>query len=389
VTLTMLLLMFAGATIRAFLALYHTRLGYDPDHAMALNLNLPPTAIQTWQQRANQMESLRQAVEHTPGVSAASISVTYLPPFQAFDAPVEILGDPSAQARTASLELIGPQDLQVLRIPLMSGRIFSDEEVARAAHVAVVNQAFATQYFGGRNPIGHSVRSAALKVSFPNLLLADKPDGYFEIVGIAGDARNEGIDHPVMPAVMLPYTFLLPPNLFLIVRTSAATDSVYESIRREMQAVNPELVAHDQHELTWFLWTQAWGKERFVASLFSGFALLALALAAAGLYSVVSYTVAQRTREFGIRMAMGAQRRDVIRLALSSAGLLVVLGTMLGVGCSVALNRVLTHWVQGDSRDPLVMLQVAVVMLFVTILACLLPARRAASVEPARALRQE
>jgi ABC-type antimicrobial peptide transport system permease subunit len=335
------------------------------------------------------MESLRQAVEHTPGVAAASISVTYLPPFQAFDAPVEILGDPSAQARTASLELIGPQDLQVLRIPLMSGRMFSDEEVARAAHVAVVNQAFATQYFGGRNPIGHSVRSAAMKVSFPNLLLADKPDGYFEIVGITGDARNEGIDHPVMPAVMLPYTFLLPPNLFLIVRTSATTDSVYESIRREMQAVNPELVAHDQHELTWFLWTQAWGKERFVASLFSGFALLALGLAAAGLYSVVSYTVAQRTREFGIRMAMGAQRGDVIRLALSSAGLLVVLGTMLGVGCSVALNRVLTHWVQGNSRDPLVMLQVAVVMLFVTTLACLLPARRAASVDPARALRQD
>jgi ABC-type antimicrobial peptide transport system permease subunit len=148
-------------------------------------------------------------------------------------------------------------------------------------------------------------------------------------------------------------------------------------------------VAHDQHDLEWFLWSQAWGKERFVASLFSGFALLALALAAAGLYSVVSYTVAQRTREFGIRMAMGAQRSDVIRLALTSAGIMVALGAVLGAGCSVALNRILTHWVQGNSRDPLVLLQVVLVMLVVTSLACLLPARRAASVDPARALRQD
>jgi predicted permease len=229
VTLTMLLLMFAGATIRAFLALYHTPLGYDPDHAMALNMNLPPADKQTWQQRANQMESLRQAVEHTPGVVAAGISVTYLPPFQAFDAPVEILGDPSAQARTASLQMLSPETLQVLRIPLVSGRMFSEDEVARAAHVALVNQAFATQYFGGRDPVGHSVKSAALKVEFPNLLLADQPDGYLQIIGVVGDARDEGLDHPVMPAVIIPYTFLLPPNLFLLVRTSTSTSSVYES----------------------------------------------------------------------------------------------------------------------------------------------------------------
>ena len=389
VTLTMLLLVFAGTTIRAFLALYHTSLGYDPDHAMVLNLNLPKVDKQNWQQRANQMEFLRQAVEHTPGVASAAVSVTYLPPFPAFDAPVEILGDPSTQPHTASLELLGPQALTVLRIPLLSGRMFNEEETARAAHVAVVNQAFVRQVFNGRDPIGHSVRSSALKVMIPNLLLADNPDGYLQIVGVIGDTRNEGIDHPAIPALILPYTFVLPPNLFLMVRTFAPTATVYDSMRRKMREVNPGIVPHDSHELTWFLWQQAWGKERFVASLFSGFALLALALAAAGLYSVVSYSVEQRTREFGIRMAMGARRSHVMRLAIRSAGFMVAVGAVFGVVSSLALNRVLTHWVQANSRDPLVLVQVILVMFAVTSIACALPAHRAASADPAKALRQD
>lgn len=389
VTLTMLLLTAAGAAIRGFLALYHTPLGYDPDHAMAVNINLPRVDKPTWQQRANQMEFVRQAVERTPGVVSASVSTTYLPPFAAFDAPIEIQGDPSTQLRTASLELVSPQELKVLRLPLLSGRMFTEAENARAAHVAVVNQAMVRQYFGGKNPIGRSIRSAALKFDMPDLIATDNPDGYLEIVGVVGDALNEGVDHPLIPAVFLPYTFILTPNLFLVVRTSTDTASVLDAMRRQMRSVNGEIVIHNVHDLSWFLWQQAWAKERFIASLFIGFALLALALAATGLYSVVSYTVAQRTREFGIRMAMGAQRRDVMRVALRSAGVLVLAGAAIGLVASVALNRVMAMWASGSSRDPLMLFEVVIVLIAVTGVACTLPARRAASVDPARALRQD
>lgn len=389
VTLTMLLLTGAGAAIRAFLALYHTPLGYDPDHAMAVNITLPRMENPTWQQRANQTEFVRQAVERTPGVVSASISTTYLPPFPAYDAPIEILGDRVAQQRTASLDLVSPQELQVLHLPLISGRIFTDAETAHAAHVAVVNQAMVRQFFNGRNPIGQSVRSAALKLNMPDLLSVENPDGYLQIIGVVGDALNEGVDHPTIPAVFLPYTFVLPPNVFLVVRTSTKTDIVYEAMRRQMRTVNSEIVVHDVHDLSWFLWTQAWGKERFIASLFVAFALLALALAATGLYSVVSYTVAQRTRDFGIRMAMGAQRRDVMVLAFRSTALMVLWGAALGIAASLALNRAMVLWSSGSSHDPLMLAASSLVLLLVGGVACALPALRAASIDPARALRRD
>ena len=389
VALTMLLLTFSGAAIRAFLKLYHSPLGYDPDHAMAVNLNLPKMDKPTWQQRANQLEFMRQAVERTPGVVSASVSTTYLPPFPAFDAPIEILGNPAAQQQVASLELVSPQELNVLHLTLLSGRMFSDAETARAAHVALVNQAMVRQYFGGRNPIGQQIRSAALKVEIPDLILTDKPDGYLEIIGVVSDSLNEGVERPVIPALLLPYTFVLPPNMFVVVRTSTSTATAYEAMRKEMRRVNPEIVVHDVHDLTYFLWAQAWSKERFIASLFAAFALLALALAATGLYSVVSYTVEQRTREFGIRMAMGAQKRDVMRLAFRTAGIMVLSGAAVGAGGSLILNKVIQTWASGSSRDPLMLAAVLMVLVVVTGIACTLPALRAASIDPAKALRQE
>jgi predicted permease len=389
VALTMLLLAFAGAAIRAFLALYHTPLGYDPGHAIAVPVTLPKMEKPTWQQRANEMEFVRMAVERTPGVVSAGASTTYLPPFQAYDGPIEILGAPSAQQQTASLDLVSPQELQVLHIPLIAGRMFTDAETARAAHVAVVNQAMVRQYFGGRNPIGQSVRSSALKVNLPNLISTENPDGYLEIVGVVGDALNEGVDKPTIPAVFLPYTFILPPNLFLVVRTSTSTDAVYEAMRKQMRTVNSEIVVHDVHDLSWFLWTQAWGKERFVALLFAGFALLALALAATGLYSVVSYTVAQRTREFGIRLAMGAGRADVMQLAFRSTAQMVFAGGVTGIAASLALNRVMKAWASGSSHDPLMLVAAFLVLALVSVVACTLPALRAAAIDPARALRDE
>jgi ABC-type antimicrobial peptide transport system permease subunit len=149
------------------------------------------------------------------------------------------------------------------------------------------------------------------------------------------------------------------------------------------------MVVGNDHTLTWWLDTRGWGQERFIAMLFSLFAALALILAATGLYSVVSYAVTQRTQEVGIRMALGAPRASIVRLVLSSTGAMLGIGIALGVTLSVLLNRVLTSWAGGSSRDPITLLASASLLVFVAAVACIVPAWRAATIDPMRALRVE
>ena len=149
------------------------------------------------------------------------------------------------------------------------------------------------------------------------------------------------------------------------------------------------MVVGNDHTLTWWLDTRGWGQERFIAMLFSLFAALALILAATGLYSVVSYAVTQRTQEVGIRMALGAPRASIVRLVLSSTGAMLGIGIAVGVTLSVLLNRVLTSWAGGSSRDPITLLASASLLVFVAAVACIVPAWRAATIDPMRALRVE
>ncbi len=145
----------------------------------------------------------------------------------------------------------------------------------------------------------------------------------------------------------------------------------------------------DQHPLTWYLETMIWGRERFIAALFGIFSFLGLVLAATGLYSVVSYAVNQRNQEMGIRMALGAQRTDIIRLVLQSVAATVGIGIVLGTALSIGLNKLVAHWVQSNSRDPLMLLVVILILVLISLFACVWPARRAASLDPAKALRTE
>jgi predicted permease len=379
----------AGAAMKAFVARIHTPLGFEPDHVLAMNIGFPKSANPTWQARLNAHELVRKTITEVPGVDTGSVSTSWFPGFGGFNAKIEVQSKPSLTDAQAVGCLVSPHEFITLRIPLLAGRVYDDAENMRAAHLAVVNQSFVKQFLGDSDPIGQRVRSPMLKVEQPSLLLAQAPDDWLEIIGVVGDARNDGLDHPIKPAVFLPYSFVLPPDEALLVRVTGNPDAVLRSIKERLRQLNPEMVVGRDHTLMWWLDTAGWGQERFIATLFSLFAVLALALAATGLYSVVSYAVTQRTQEVGIRMALGAPRASIIRLVLASTGTMLGFGVAAGLGLSVALNGVVASWAKGSSRDPLTLLASALLLLLVAVAACVVPAWRAATIDPMRALRTE
>ena len=389
VALTLLLLAGAGGAMKTFVAKVHTPLGFDPDHVFAMNVALPKGATTTWQERINENEMIRLVVAQTPGVAEAGVSTTWFPGFGGFNAKIEVQSNPTLTDAQAVLTLISPQLLSTLRIPLLRGRIFDDAESKRAAHLAMVNQAFVKQYLGDLDPIGQSVRSPMLKIDQPNLLSTQSPDDWLEVIGVVGDAKNDSLDHPVKPAIFLPYSFILPTDEAFIVRASGDPDTAIRSVKERLREVNSELVVGRDHTLGWWLDTDGWGRERFIATLFGIFAALALVLAATGLYSVVSFGVTQRTQELGIRMALGARPASVVKLVLGSTAAMLSVGVAVGLTLSVILNRVVASWAGGSSRDPVTLIVAASILFLVAGIACVLPAWRAASIDPMRALRLE
>jgi hypothetical protein len=353
-----------------------------------MDVAFPKGANPTWEGRLNAHEAVRKAIADVPGVENTSISTTWFPGFGGFTAKIEVQGNPQLADAQAMLCAVSSYEFPTLHIPLLAGRTFDEREVHRAAHVAVVNKAFVKQFIPTGDAIGQSVRSEALKIERPSLLLAPAPDDWFQIVGVVGDARNDGLNRPTKPAVFVPQSFIVSSDTAMLVKTASNAEALLPSIRERLRQLNPELVTAGQNRtLLWWLDTQGWGEDRFIAALFSMFAVFALALAATGLYSVVSFAVSQRTQEVGIRMALGAPRGSIVRLVLASTGITLGFGILAGIVLSTALNRVLTTWSGGNSRDPLTLMGSASILVAVALAACMVPAWRAATIDPMRALR--
>jgi ABC-type antimicrobial peptide transport system permease subunit len=189
--------------------------------------------------------------------------------------------------------------------------------------------------------------------------------------------------------MFVPYSFLMPPDESLFVRSAGNPEVTLKAVKLRLREFNADMVVGGDHPLTWALETRSWGQGRFIATLFSLFAILALLLAATGLYSVVSFSVTQRTQEVGLRMALGAPRTSILRLVISSTAVMLAAGVVVGLVLSVALSRVVGQWAGGTPRDPLTLLGAALILMVVSAIACIGPAWRAASVDPMVALRYE
>jgi putative ABC transport system permease protein len=286
---------------------------------------------------------------------------------------------PPGQQPSADRRVISPDYFGAMSIPVRKGRPFEDQDKANAPPVVIINETFARRYFPGEDPIGKSIIPGEGKVGISR-----------EIVGVVGDVKHAGLDAETSPEYYVPYEQASVDQLTVVARTASGNPTnIAAALRGVITSMDKEQPVYNIRPMTQLL-GESVARRRFNLMLLGGFALLALLLAAIGIYGVISYSVAQRTREIGIRIALGAQIRDVIKLILRQGLALALAGLAAGLLVSFFMTKLMSSLLFGVSAtDPVTFGSVALILLFVALLACYIPARRAAKVDPNVALRYE
>jgi putative ABC transport system permease protein len=385
VALSVVLLVSAGLTVRTFFVLLNVDAGIKADHVLMMGVPLPPLKYTTLDRRNRFAQELLERVGTLPGVEAATFGL----PFGGPQSPFTIVGQIADESKRIMITLGGAAHLRAFGIPLRRGRMFDASEAMRGDRVAVINEAALKLWPAGQDPIGSRLRLGVLERP-PTRTLADTdrpPD--VTIIGVIGNTRNAGLRSDPVPALVMPYSVIAPVQRMLAVRTAGDPGLLLNPVRAQVRAMDADQPLGLPMTLSDALGQQVI-QPRFTMALFSAFAGLGLALAAAGIFSVLSFHVTRRTHELGVRVALGAPRRHVLGLVLAMGGRLVLIGLAIGVMASLASTRLLRSQLFGvEPADPVSYLAVAALLGFVALVACYIPARRAAAVDPMVALRQE
>jgi len=391
IAVTVLLLAGTGAVVRVLIGLYGTSLGYDPHDVIVATINLPDNTYMEWAGRATFYERLRDRMAEVPEVESVALA-TYggIPPQSGERSVVEIPGRNTPGDEAPIVQRISADYFSTMKIPLIRGRVWSDSDSGGTPHVAVVNHTMARAWWPDESAIGRRVRMPDY-VMPPNpfRLAAPGSDGWFEIVGVVGDTPDVGLHEPPAPSIYVPYTLMLSDSLNVILRTSRDPLSMTRSIREAVRSVDPNQPVNGVRTAEHQLASVGWARERFVTLLLLGFAMCALILAVVGLYSVVSYSVSCRFKEFGIRMALGAGRGRIVNAAVRPVVSAIVAGLFAGLALSVGLNKVVARWSIGNLNDPVVLVAVGLVLLVAAMMSAAIPANRAASIQPVDAVRTD
>jgi putative ABC transport system permease protein len=379
IALAMVLLVGAGLLINSFVRMSRAELGFDPR-------NLFSMSVQTRSKfpivggdglRARFVKQVFDQVSQTPGVESAVVTSGRIFPGLHFGFNIE--GRPLAADADALYETISPNYFRALRSRMAAGREFDDRDDLRSPAVAIVNETLARRYFAGENPLGKR-----LSIAYMRQRIA------LEIVGVAADMKQGELGAPVIPQIYAPY-LQRPWFSSAIVVRAAHNDlsAVSNDAQRAIWAVDRDQGSTDIHTAEEALGNSL-AAPRFYAALLGGFAALALSLAAVGIYGVMSYTVTERTREIGVRMALGARAGNVLKLVVGQGMTLALIGVAIGSGAAVALTRLMSSLLFGVSAtDPMTFVVIAILLSVVALLACYIPARRAAKVDPMVALRRQ
>jgi predicted permease len=391
VALSVVLLVSAGLTIRSFIALQKIDLGFRPSQVMAMGVPLPPKRYPTLEQRNRFAQDLLERVKNLPGVQAATIGFGGMP-FGGPQVAFSIDGQADAKANQITLNAVGADYLSAIGIPLRRGRMLTEREINASERVAVINETAAKLWPDGTDPIGRQIKLDELaKPRNADALTQADASPYVTIVGVVGDTRNDDLRNATRPAVLFPYTLVAPSGRTLAVRVQGDSNAIVNAVRAQVRQMDKDQPINNPITLDEIVGFRT-AQPRFTMALFSLFAGLGLALAMAGIFSVLSYLVSMRTREIGVRMAMGANPRDIFSLIFRAGGRLVGVGVMVGILASFGVARLLSNQLslfQVTSSDPISFLGVVLLLALVTAAACFIPARRATKVDPVVALRQD
>ena len=385
VALAVVLLVGAGLLIRSFQRLRQVDPGFKGDNLLTMRMVLPFSKYSKPEQRRAFYDELLRRVDELPGVESAGM-ITFLPlSFSGMNFSFSVEGRSAPgdmELPLAVYRVVSPDYFRAMTIPLQRGRVFDSRDTADAPPVIVVNRRLAEQFWPGADPTGKRLKIGPV----------DSPNPWATVAGVVGDVRQGGLYGEQDLAIYVPYAqerrgFVAPRDL--IVRTTGNPASLAGAVREAVWAVDKDQPISNVRTMDHVLAASV-SRERFQTLLLALFATLALVLACVGLYGVISYAVVQRTHEIGVRMALGAQAGDVLRLVINQGMLLTLIGLVIGIAGAFAVTRVMTEMLYGvTARDPLTFAGVPIVLGVIALLACYIPARRATKVDPLVALRYE
>jgi predicted permease len=379
--MTLVLLVGAGLLVKTFERIIAIPPGFDPHNVLTAQISLPGTTYAKEEQWREFYSQVLERLQALPGVSSAGVGAA-LPGMRYMTGALQVEGRPEvsppghSSVGGSSVNIVSPGFFSALRIPLKSGRYPDQSDGATTTNVAVVNEALVRSFFRDENPIGHRIEFGAGST-------------WKTIVGVVGDTRQAGPMEEIPPEAYVPEEQTSDNFMNLVIRTSGAPTALISNLRAVASRIDPNVAVYGIETMDEIMANDV-ATEQFNMALLVAFAGLALLLAAVGIYGVMAYAVRQRRQEIGIRMAIGAQRGDVLRMILAQGARLAIVGLVLGVGASFALTRVLLSLLsEVTPTDPVTFTLAALVLLCVALMACWLPARRATKVDPLVALRYE
>ena len=379
VTFALMLLGGAGLLARSFMQLTHVDSGFTPENATVLRLSLPQKKYALPEQQTAFADALLERVKTLPGVQAVGLTHS-MPLVGDYVLGFNIEGRPAiapSDLPNTNYYAVTPDYFRAMGIRLMRGRVFTAQDNAKTPRVAIINETLARQHFPNEDPIGKRIN------------ITNGPDTWREIVGIVGDIKQYGPDKATSNQSYEPFAQVPFSSLNLVIRTSGPPATLLSAIRPTVYAVDKDQPIGTIRPLEEIM-ADSIARQRFAMTLLTVFSAVALVIAAVGIYGVMAYSVVQRTGEFGIRMALGAQQRDVLRLVLVQGGKLIGLGLLIGLAATLAASRAMGSMLFNTSaQDPLTLGTITLLLGAVALVACLLPANRATKVNPIEALRAE